>query len=60
MIDSRKKGLERLGGSRVLTCPHCGKEGMLAFKTLIVKRKYKYRKMYVYHRAYGEKILYTK
>jgi hypothetical protein len=35
-----------------LVCPHCGKEGMLMTKLSIVKRKYRYRKLYVYHEAY--------
>jgi predicted RNA-binding Zn-ribbon protein involved in translation (DUF1610 family) len=32
-----------------ITCPRCGKKGILTQKTTISKRKYKYKKWYVYH-----------
>lgn len=38
--------------STELVCSRCGKWGRLKEKTTIVKRKYKYRKLYVYHSIY--------
>lgn len=35
--------------ARSLRCPHCGKTGILMVKTTVTKKKYRYRKLYVYH-----------
>ena len=37
---------------RELTCPRCGKKGKLMLKTTISKKKYSYRKWYVYHERF--------
>jgi hypothetical protein len=43
---------EKIRRSSRLICPHCGKEGRLMTKLSIVKGKYRYRKLYVYHETY--------
>jgi hypothetical protein len=35
--------------ARELKCPRCGKKGQLMQKTTISKKKYKYKKWYVFH-----------
>jgi ribosomal protein S27AE len=35
--------------ARELICPHCGEKGILAEKDTVSKRRYRYRKLYVYH-----------
>ncbi len=35
---------------RKMVCPHCGKIGLLSEKTTVSKKRYSYKKRYVYHR----------
>jgi DNA-directed RNA polymerase subunit RPC12/RpoP len=39
----------KIDHAKQLTCPRCGKKGVLMQKTTVSKKKYKYKKWYVYH-----------
>ena len=39
----------KIDRAKELVCPRCGKRGILMQKTTVSKKKYKYRKWYVYH-----------
>lgn len=40
---------QKLDRAKELICPRCGKKGILMQKTTVSKKRYKYRKWYVYH-----------
>jgi len=40
---------EKVRHARELICPHCGEKGIFLQKTTVSKRKYRYKKLYVYH-----------
>jgi DNA-directed RNA polymerase subunit RPC12/RpoP len=39
----------KIDRTKELVCPRCGEKGILKPKTTVSKKKYKYRKWYVYH-----------
>jgi ribosomal protein S27AE len=44
----------KLANARRLRCPHCGHSGILAKKTTVSKKKYRYWKLYVYHETFAK------
>ncbi len=40
---------QKIDDARKLACPRCGKRGVLMWKTTISKKRYKYKKLYIYH-----------